>query len=192
MRETERGEWGGERERKREKENEQKASLAFLARLSFRTLASPPFSRLFIIRANKVNQQAGGSERRGVGGGGEAGERAARERGDRFKQDYQTIKRISTFPGVPGISSSLTLCADEHPRGNFEEDPSERRTGTMRRILRERRREGGEGASAGGKTRRAPCSRSRVGGREMEISPGRLLCTAMKTACLKEPRRIHF
>lgn len=46
---------------------------------------------------------------------------------DRFKQDYQTIKRISTFPGVPGISSSFTLCA-EHPRGNFEEDPGERRT----------------------------------------------------------------
>lgn len=41
---------------------------------------------------------------------------------------------------MPGISSSLTLCADEHPRGNFEEDPSERRTGTMRRILRQRRR----------------------------------------------------
>lgn len=117
-----------EEERKREggRGRESKRPLAFLARLSFRTLASPPFSRLFIIRANKVNQQAGGPERRGAG---EAGERAARERGDRFKQDYQTIKRISTFPGVPGISSSLTLCADEHPRGNFEEDPSERRTG---------------------------------------------------------------
>jgi hypothetical protein len=47
------------------------------------------------------------------------------ERGDRFKQDYQTIKRISTFPDVPGISSPLTLCA-EHPRGNFEEDSGKR------------------------------------------------------------------
>lgn len=34
------------------------------ARLSFRALASPPFSRLFIIRANKVSQQAAGLERR--------------------------------------------------------------------------------------------------------------------------------
>lgn len=50
---------------------------------------------------------------------------SARARGDRFKQDYQTIKRISTFPDMPGISFPLTLCA-EYPHGNFEEDSGEK------------------------------------------------------------------
>lgn len=63
-------------------ERDRKAKGLFASPGSHSALASPPFSRLFIIRANKVSQQAAGLERRqGVRwtGDRELGARAGRQ-----------------------------------------------------------------------------------------------------------------
>lgn len=168
-----------------ERDRRAKGLSASLARLSFRVLASPPFSRLFIIRANKVSQQAGGLERReGVVGVGEG----ARATGlNKIIKRLKEFPRSPTCPGylLPALSVPSTLAAISRRILARESEREKGRKRPLRRILREHEREGG---------RKGGCRRPRARGMEgeMEISPGRLLCAAMKTACLKEPRRIHF
>jgi len=108
---------GGEREREREREGENERPSASLARLSFRA----PASAAFLETVHNPCKQSEPTGRR-VGTYTEEGEVAC-ERGDRFKQDYQTIKRISTLPGIS--FPPLVLCA-EHPRGNSERYSSAR------------------------------------------------------------------
>lgn len=110
-----------------ERDREAKGLFASPVPGSHSALASPPFSRLFIIRANKVSQQAAGLERkegmRWTGGGTRVG-RASGATG--LNKIIKRLKEFPRSPDVPGISFPLALCA-EYPRGNFEEDSGKRR-----------------------------------------------------------------